>query len=325
MQSAKELLVSLNWIERRGNINRFGETIVINPHWHRLISLAEKNQETKAPVGEARDLDIEDGAGGETPPAAHSEEPVLEATPPPTGTNLAGSFSPAGTNPAGLSLIRESLPSEESQYQRESRSESEGSAGPGIKFQDPKKEFKNQDPRPDEKAPPAPRLSRIRPEDFASTERALELYRQAVKCGLVPKDCEHARLLWMAAIERARTANDAKNPAGIFLFIVKNRKWDYLSDGHFDAANERLKKHFHAPIPDAIPFLVTAPSLPKAPAKPRLSRDALLLQVVRNELSRKGFRGDLLPVLRAHAGWDRERYEAAVAELEGSTLQPVMV
>ena len=70
----------------------------------------------------------------------------------------------------------------------------------------------------------------------------MELFRQAVKCGLAPNDSEHARLLWMAAIERARTV-PADNPAGLFLFLVKNRKWDFLSNGHFEAANTRLKAY----------------------------------------------------------------------------------
>ena len=78
---------------------------------------------------------------------------------------------------------------------------------------------------------PAPRLSDIRPEDFRQVDRALELFRQAVKCGLVENESENSRLKWMAAIERARTV-PARNPAGVFLFLVKNRKWDYLSDGH---------------------------------------------------------------------------------------------
>ena len=56
-----------------------------------------------------------------------------------------------------------------------------------------------------------PRLSDIRPEDFRDVGRALELFRQAVKCGLMPNDSEHSRLLWMAAIERARTV-PARNP-----------------------------------------------------------------------------------------------------------------
>ena len=58
----------------------------------------------------------------------------------------------------------------------------------------------------------------------------------------------------MAAIERARTV-PARNPAGVFLFIVKNRLWKYLSDGHYEAANARLKAFLHPPMPKVLPVL----------------------------------------------------------------------
>ena len=56
------------------------------------------------------------------------------------------------------------------------------------------------DTNPSRGSPPATALA-IRPEDFQDVGRALELFRQAIKCGLVPNDSEHARLFWMAAIE----------------------------------------------------------------------------------------------------------------------------
>ena len=100
----------------------------------------------------------------------------------------------------------------------------------------------------------------------------MELFRQAVKCGLVPNDSEHARLLWMAAIERARTV-PADNPAGLFLFLVKNRKWDFLSDGHFEAANTRLKAYLYggsrSEVPtlrDGSPLVATSHALERRPA-----------------------------------------------------------
>src|SRR5512135_2550536 len=46
VQQAKEHLVTLGWIERRGDINRFGETIAINPAWHRLLVLPETQGKT---------------------------------------------------------------------------------------------------------------------------------------------------------------------------------------------------------------------------------------------------------------------------------------
>ena len=58
---------------------------------------------------------------------------------------------------------------------------------------------------------------------------------------------------------------------------------------------------------------------PAIEPRPKLSKDALLVQVVKAELARKGYRGELFPVLRAHARWDRARFDAALGELEGKS------
>ena len=104
----------------------------------------------------------------------------------------------------------------------------------------------------------------------------------------------------------------AKNPPGLFLFLVKNRKWDFLSNGHFEAANARLKAYLY-PRAEVPKF---APARPASP-RPTLSKDALLVQSVKNELAQHGLRCNLFSVLRSQAGWDRARFEAALAELEG--------
>lgn len=290
VQGAKEHLVGLSWIQRTGDISRFGERLVINPEWHRLAATNEAKSRIER-------------AGEELSNSAN-------------GTNSAGVEPPSGTNSAGLSLTRESSSGKEFKDQRESRGEARPEPGHGV-FNSEAGREKNQDP-----AETPPRLSRIRPEDFEDVGRALELLRQAAKCRLMPDAGEHSQLLWMTAIEKARTVG-AKNPAGLFLYLVKNRKWDYLSQGHEEAAHERLKCHVRAerttppllvpgPLRGAVP-----PEIPPAiPARPRLSKDALLVQAVKNELARKGYRGEVFPALRAHAGFSRERYEAALAELE---------
>ena len=300
IQQAKEHLVGLGWIERKGNINRFGETIGINPTWHRLVALpeiqgeAQKNQrageEDFPPPADVSSTSLPEGGGA--------------------GTNSAGVEAPAGTNSAGVSLIRESLPSEEFKNQRESRADERPEKfGLGISISQEGGEEKTPTATTASETLPPPRLSAIRPEDFQDVGRALELFRQAVKCGLVPNDSEHTRLLWMAAIERARTV-PAENPAGLFLFLVKNRKWDFLSNGHFEAANARLKAYLY-PRAEVPTFATARPSL----ERPTLSKDALLVQAVKNELAKRGLRCDLFPVLRSQAGWDRARFDAAMAEL----------
>lgn len=273
VQSAKSHLVGLEWIHPTGDINRFGERLEINPAWERLISLKAQSK----------------GRGKHT------------------GTKAAPPRKSSGTNPAGFSLIRESLPPEESKDQ-ENLPPGGGNSGPGV--------FKP-DLDPNRKLPEttsAPRLSDIRPEDLADTGRALELFRQAVKCGLMPDGGEHSRLLWMAALERARTVT-ARNPAGMFLVLVKKRLWKFLSDGQFDAANRRIKEHLFSQPAEPPPLFEPRP-ITGPPKRPMLSKDALLVQVLRNKLGRRGEGGVLFHALKVHAGFNRERFEAALSELE---------
>lgn len=302
IQGAKEHLMGLGWIERTGKVGRSGELLAINPHWKRLLGTDSGSVPVNGDTLPKQESETEgEGEGG----------PVVA---PPAGTNSAGVEPASGTDSAGVSLIHESPSSRE---MKNPRRESPGpeapeKSGPGIWISQKEQEEKKT------KTPtelPPPRLSKIRPEDFRLVDRALELFRQAVKCHLMPNDSEHSRLLWMAAIERARTV-PAQNPAGVFLHIVKNRKWDYLSDGHFEAANSRLKSFLHSPPSKALPLVLpslTAPVRPPEPARPSLSKDAELVRVLREKL--KG-QGSIFVALHNHAGWDRQRYAAALAELE---------
>ena len=127
----------------------------------------------------------------------------------------------------------------------------------------------------------------------------------------------------MAAIERARTV-EARNPAGVFLVLVKKRLWQNLSEGQFDAANARLKAHLYALPPDRPPLLVPllASPVPCEPVRPSLSKDALLVRTVRAKLESQGQGRLLFHALKTHAGFSRERFEAAMAELDGPEKMP---
>lgn len=284
LKAAKSHLVGLGWVESKGRAGRFGELIAINPAWLRITATNEA-------------------------PAALIEESF--------GTNSAPLPADSGTNSA-CPKTRESSSGTEIQRPRESLRPEAGNSGPGISKNHG--EEKNQAGKPGF-SPPV-RLSSIKPEDFTDVGRALELFRQAVKCGLVSDDSEHSRLRWLAAIERARTV-PAKNPAGVFLHLVKNRRWDYLSEGHWDAANERLKKYLYGERVISPPLLVPAGigAMPSErthrPARPELSKDAQLIRAVRTVLNQRGLNNqDPLPLLRREdASWNRERFLAAELEL----------
>ena len=71
--------------------------------------------------------------------------------------------------------------------------------------------------------------------------------------------------------------------SGSCLFIVKNRKFEYLSDGHFEAANARLKAFLHPPMPEVLPRFRPRLAAPEPP-RPLLSKDAELVRVLREKL-----------------------------------------
>ena len=284
--------MTLDWLRPSGDISRFGELVAINPEWHRLAALPDA-------LAGKRENPQDPRAGG----------------------------SATGANSAGL-LSYPSPPMGESENQDERESRPAGRAekpGPGL-FQSQNSGTEKAGTAKASPENPPPRLSNIRPErDFPDTGRCLELFRQAVKCGLMPNASEHARLLWMAAIERARTV-EAKNPAGVFLVLVKKRLWQNLSEGQFDAANARLKQHLFGLPANRPPLLVPllGPQPLAEPARPPLSKDALLVRTVRAKLESQGQgQGRLLfHALRTHAGFSRERFEAALAELDGPEKMP---
>ena len=171
---------------------------------------------------------------------------------------------------------------------------------------------------------PSPRLSAIEPRlDFsaAGLGRLLVLFAQGVKCGLIDES-EASRLRWVAAAVRAMTQPKVKNPAGIFLKIIKGRLWSHLSDWDFEEANRRLKAHlFPAPRAGAVvlPFAGRAVEGPEnPPARPGLSPDATQLQFVRNQLRLRNENLEPAFAVLGPVGFDRGRFVRARQELLAS-------
>jgi hypothetical protein len=229
-----------------------------------------------------------------------------------TGTKSGCQKSPSGAKSGPPKTTRESSAKAEIQKPRESPSTG-ADPGPGI-FKNPGEPT----PKKPDSAPPV-RLSAIKPEDFQDVGRALELFRQATVCKLV-EDSEHSRVRWLAGIERARTVQ-ANNPAGVFLHLVKNRLWSYLSEGHWDAASERLKTHLYGAnrLAEGSPLAASIGRRmePRKTPEQALSGDAKLVQAIRTVLRQRGVRNpDPIPYLRSQdSSWNRERLLAAELEL----------
>jgi hypothetical protein len=160
-------------------------------------------------------------------------------------------------------------------------------------------------------------LNDVRIEDLKDTGRLLGLLEQAVGRGLVgPSEAD--RLRFVGAAEHARSIGSV-NPAGLFAWLLRGRRWAYLTQDDEDAASVRLKAHLFGPARGGGGG-VSASSMA---ATPRLSADALMVREVRAALARAGYGGDAFPMVRARDGsWTRERWDAALAELGVARVGP---
>jgi hypothetical protein len=157
---------------------------------------------------------------------------------------------------------------------------------------------------------PPPRLANIRPEDLRDMGRLLDLHEQAVAGGQISAS-EADRLRFVAAAEHARSIG-SRNPPGLFAWLLRNRRWGYVTQDDEDAASRRLKAHLFGPSRGLGGGVSSAVG-----ARARLSRDAELVREVRRSLERAGYLRDPFPLVEARdSSWTRERWDAACAEWE---------
>jgi hypothetical protein len=159
---------------------------------------------------------------------------------------------------------------------------------------------------------PAPRLEDVRVEDLKDTARLLDLLGQAVARGLV-SGSEADRLRFVGAAEHALEIGK-ENPAGLFVYLVREKLWRYLTQDDEDGANGRIKAFLRGPEPPR-----AASSSIRPPSRPALSEDARAMGEFRRAFAAARYSGDPFPQVRRHdPSWTRERWDAALAELEGA-------
>jgi hypothetical protein len=157
-----------------------------------------------------------------------------------------------------------------------------------------------------------PRLRDVRVEDLKDIGRTLTLFAEAVGLGWVGSS-EADRLRFVGAAEHARAIGRGK-PPGLFIHLVRGKLWRYLTQEDEDRANGRIRAFLRGPEP---PRMASASSRP--PVRPVLSEDARAVREFRRALAAAGYRGDPFPQVRRHdPSWTRERWDLALAELEGA-------
>jgi hypothetical protein len=160
-----------------------------------------------------------------------------------------------------------------------------------------------------DKTLPSPTLSDVRIEDLKDTGRLLDLLGQAIDRKQIGSS-EADRLKFLAAAEHALAIGQG-NPPGLFAYLVRGSCWRYITQGDEDRANARIKAFLRGPeLPAAVA---------KVPTRPALSGDARIVGEFRRAIAAAGYRGDPFPQVRRHdPSWTRERWDLALAELEGA-------
>jgi hypothetical protein len=116
--------------------------------------------------------------------------------------------------------------------------------------------------------------------------------------------------LWLCRKRAAmRWSSDQGNPPGLFAYLLRGACWRYITQGDEDRANARIKAFLRGPeLPAAVA---------KAQTRPALSRDARMVGEFRRAIAAAEYRGDPFPpVCRHDPSWTRERWDAALVELE---------
>ena len=157
---------------------------------------------------------------------------------------------------------------------------------------------------------PAPRLADIRIEDLKDTARLLDLLGQAIARKLVGGS-ERDRLNFVALAEHTLGIGK-ENPPGLFAYLLRGGCWRYITQEDEDRANRRIKAYLRGPEPPAL-------ARAAAPSRPALSEDARAVGEFRRAFAAARYPGDPFPQVRRHdPSWTRERWDAALAELEAA-------
>ncbi|MBV8431992.1 MAG: hypothetical protein JO244_12550, partial [Solirubrobacterales bacterium] len=305
VKEARKELVELGWLlpgrSSQWAMNRWGRVISINLAW---------DQPRPEPAGGAPGPKLPPPpapAGPELPPPDSHREPLQDEK----------NQEPAPGGPAGGYTSRPNVKTPAAEPVVTARSLPNTTPPPPPITPPPiptrPAPAPSSKPEPPEAHPVSPpTLRHVVPEDLKDTGRLLELHEQAVERGLIGSS-ENDRLRFVAAAEHARSVGE-ENPCGLFVHLVREQLWRYLTQSDEDAANARIKEHLYGP--------------PRSrgggggscvmSGVPELSEDARLVREVRAALARAGYRGDPFYAVRSRdASWTRERWDRAVAELAG--------
>lgn len=129
-----------------------------------------------------------------------------------------------------------------------------------------------------------PQLLHVLPADLLDPQRTAELFRQAIKVGLVKQDVMAERLWFFAVAERAKRR--AENPGGYFVSVLKQRRWPEMSICDEERARReliRMPEFFFGNVSKVTPPRVCHPVEPKLKHRP--TERAGIRELIRRSLA----------------------------------------
>jgi hypothetical protein len=165
---------------------------------------------------------------------------------------------------------------------------------------------------------PPPTLADVKAIDLAEVGRAIDLHRQAALKGWADAS-ENGLLLFLALVEHVRSFG-ARSPGALLVSLLQRGAWAFATAAEEDAARRRLKAFLRPEPARESPTLqpvvgLRATGLGGGKASTNAKTDAIIVKYCRDASIRAGVFRDPFPILRDRYGWDRPRYEAALAEL----------
>lgn len=150
-----------------------------------------------------------------------------------------------------------------------------------------------------------PNLRDIRAEDFASTERMLELHEQACALGLSTRS-EHGRIEFLSFAERAR--HRGRRAGALLFWLLRERKSAFITQHDEDEASIRLRQHINGPNP-RFEAREVEPEPPAAEAGGFTDEDRFVAACLRVAQQRQI--DDPFIVARQAKDWTREQWDTA--------------
>ena len=304
VKHARQELIAGGWLisldADQWALNRWGAHFRINLEWSRLDATNPVEPKVQTPQVSGPVFPESEPKSAPPPPAIGPKTaPPDSYGEPPTGSEK--NQKPASGRPAGISISEP----EEVRAQHVSVSVPLTVMTTSVTPSSVRPES-----IPPALAPVKPDFRNVVIEDLKDVVRLLMLFGQAIALGLVTSS-ERDRLRFVAAAEHARVIGTT-NPCGLFVRLIRNGLWPFLTRDDEDTANRRLKRHLYGKPPErkeSPPFAVTETV--------KLSEDARLVQAIRAALARTKYQGDGFAILRRERPeWTRERWDRALAELE---------